>query len=196
MNALAPLPSRDGKKIFFVGELRRGELVRFDDQKKEFAPYISGISAELLSFSRDGRWMTFVSYPEGTLWRSKSDGSNRLQLTSAPMKAGLSRWSPDGKQIAFTASQPGRPWRVYVVSANGGALQEVESEKGHALDPDWSADGNSLVFGTRGAFQGGDLLLTQRYMSVTSRLVSSRRWLIPWASLAHDSLPTVGTSRH
>lgn len=56
MNANAPLPSRDGKKIFFVGELRRGELVRYNTQSKDFVPYLSGISAELVSFSPGGQY--------------------------------------------------------------------------------------------------------------------------------------------
>jgi eukaryotic-like serine/threonine-protein kinase len=154
MNAQAPVPSRDGKKIFFVGELRRGELVRYDPRSQAFMPYLSGISAELVNFSRDGQWVTYVTYPEGSLWRSKADGSEQLQLTSPPMRVGGSRWSPDGKQIVFNASEPGRPWRVYVVAASGGAPVEIESGQGNALDPDWSADGTSLVFGRRHSLLG------------------------------------------
>jgi hypothetical protein len=34
----------------------------------------------LVSFSRDGRWVAYVTYPEGELWRSKLDGSQKLKL--------------------------------------------------------------------------------------------------------------------
>jgi eukaryotic-like serine/threonine-protein kinase len=155
MNAQSPLPSRDGKRIFFVGELRRGELVRYDPKSKEFAPYLAGISAELVSYSPDGGWLTYVSYPEGILWRSNLDGSDRLQLTSPPMRAGSSRWSPDGKQIAFAAAEPGKPWRIFLVAPNGGVAQELDVATSQALDPTWSPDGSSLAFGTRAVLQGG-----------------------------------------
>lgn len=34
-----------------------------------------------MDFSGDGQSITYVSYPDGTLWCSKLDGSARLQLT-------------------------------------------------------------------------------------------------------------------
>ena len=64
-------------------------------------PFLGGISAEFLDFSKDGQWVAYVSYPEGTLWRSKADGSERLQLTFGPDSAIMPRWSPDGKAIIF-----------------------------------------------------------------------------------------------
>jgi hypothetical protein len=72
--------SRDGKQIFAVGAQRRGELVRYDPKTQEFLPYLGGISAGDPTFARDGKWMAYMSYPEHTLWRSRSDGSDRLQL--------------------------------------------------------------------------------------------------------------------
>ena len=84
-------------------------------------PFLSGISAEDVVFSKDGRWLAYVSYPEGNLWRSKPDGTQKIQLTSAPLFAALPRWSPDGKQIAFYNYSVGEPGRIYVVAAQGGA---------------------------------------------------------------------------
>src|SRR4029077_9638098 len=89
------------------GTLRRAEIVRYDLHNHEFVPYLHGVSAEGLSFSRDARWVTYISYPDGTLWRSKIDGSDRLQLTFPPLQVTLPRWSPDGRQIAFLAQLPG-----------------------------------------------------------------------------------------
>jgi eukaryotic-like serine/threonine-protein kinase len=80
MAFFSPLPSKDGKKLFVVGTLARGELTRYDTRSAAFVPFLSGISADSVSFSKDGQWVAYVSFPEGTLWKSKLDGSQRIQL--------------------------------------------------------------------------------------------------------------------
>ena len=79
-----PLSSTDGKKVFVLGVQPRAELVRYDAKSGELVPYMGGISASDVDFSRDGQWMTYVSLPDETLWRSKIDGSERLQLHIRP----------------------------------------------------------------------------------------------------------------
>jgi Tol biopolymer transport system component len=91
-----------------------------------------------------------VKHPEGTLWRSRVDGSEPLQLTFAPYGADGPHWSPDGRRIAFRASLPGQPRRIYTISADGGIPRELlpadENKKEEGI-PTWSADGGSIVFG-------------------------------------------------
>jgi serine/threonine protein kinase/Tol biopolymer transport system component len=147
LNYWAPLPSKDGRKIFVVGEQPRGELMRFDQKLRQSVPYMGGLSAENLRFSRDGQWVAYVAYPDGNLWRSKVDGTERLQLTFPPLRAGLPHWSPDGKQITYVASPAGQPFRIYTVSADGGTPQEPAPQEPVQLDPDWISDGNSIIFG-------------------------------------------------
>jgi Tol biopolymer transport system component/tRNA A-37 threonylcarbamoyl transferase component Bud32 len=166
-NTLAPLPSQDGKKLFVIGAMPRGELVRFDAKSGQFVPYLGGISAEGEDFSRDGRWVAYVAYPEGTLWRSRIDGSEKLQLTFPPTKVFLPRWSPNGKQIAFSARAPGRPWSIHVVSAAGGTPEQVTTGEHNEGDVGWSPDGNSLVFGWVGASTGSIHLLDMRTHKVS-----------------------------
>jgi DNA-binding winged helix-turn-helix (wHTH) protein/Tol biopolymer transport system component len=143
-----PLPSKDGKEIFAIGTLRRAELVRYDAHTSQFAPFLSGISAEHVAFSRDGQWVTYISYPEGTLWRCKVDGSERIQLTFPPLQVVLPRWSPDGKQIAFNAMLPGKSWNIYLISSNGGTAQRILPSEQFQMDANWSPDGKSLLFGS------------------------------------------------
>jgi eukaryotic-like serine/threonine-protein kinase len=146
---LSPVPSRDGKKLFAIQGAPQGQLLRRDAKSQQFLPYLSGISAIQLSFSKDGQWVTYMSFPDGTLWRSKVDGTERLQLTFLPMEGYQPKWSPDGKQIAFAASVPGKPIHIYIVSANGGAPKEVTKGERVEWHPNWSEDGNSLFFGNR-----------------------------------------------
>jgi Tol biopolymer transport system component len=142
-----PALSTDGKKVFVVAAQDRGELVRYDSASHQFVPYLSGISAMGVNVSRDGKWVTYVAYPEGTLWRSKVDGSERLQLTFPPLYAIQPRWSPDGTRIAFQAAQPGTPVSVYVIPAQGGSPERPLPGDRDTADPNWSPDGQALLFG-------------------------------------------------
>lgn len=176
LNFASPLPSLDSKKLFVVGQQRRGELVRYDLKSQQIVPFLSGVSASEVDFSRDGKWVAYVQYPESTLWRSKADGSERTQLTFPPVEAHEPRWSPAGDQIAFVDSQPGRPWRILLIPATGGnwraAMPEEESA---AVDPTWFPDNHSLLFGRRAGIYRVDLL-THRVSKVAgSDEVSSPR---------------------
>jgi len=133
----------------------RGELARFDVKSRQFVPFLSGISAEGVSFSRDGQWAAHVTFPEGTLWRSKVDGSERFQLTFPPMTVGLPRWSPDGKQIAFMGQMPGKPIKIYRIAAEGGRAEQLTTGDHNDADPNWSADGTSLVFAGNPSIESG-----------------------------------------
>jgi Tol biopolymer transport system component/DNA-binding winged helix-turn-helix (wHTH) protein len=140
-----PVPSKDGKKIFALGVQPRAELIRYDS-KSGSTPFLPGMSVSDVDFSRGGTWITYVSIPERALWRSKLDGSERLQLTNpGTMWAGLPRWSPDGKQIVFMGRTWKSDWRAYLISADGGTPQDLVPGAQAGFDPNWSADGKSIV---------------------------------------------------
>jgi serine/threonine protein kinase/Tol biopolymer transport system component len=142
----SPQPSLDGKSIYVIGEQPRSELVRYDVKSGQFSPYLDGISARAVSFSRDGRWVSYVSYPEGNLWRCRIDGSEKLQLTSAPLWVVTARWSPDGREIAIAASEPGTHTRLYLVPAEGGTLRSLNVGEFNVVNPSWAADGTAITF--------------------------------------------------
>jgi Tol biopolymer transport system component len=157
LNYWAPLPSKDGKKIFVVGEQPHGELLRFDTKLGQFLPFMNGLSAEQVRFSPDGQWAAYVTYPEGILWRSKVDGSERLQLSFSPIRAALPTWSPDGKNIAYVAATVGQEFKIYVISADGGGSEEIIPQEPVQSDPTWSPDGGSIIFGESPISQLGTL---------------------------------------
>lgn len=149
-----PFSAHDSKTIWALGVQPLAEVVKYDSHKKKYVPVIPGVSATDLAYSSDGKWVTYVEIPEGTLWRSRSNGSDRLQLTSSD-RAALPVWSPDGKQIAFVSMKPGESWKLYLVPANGGTPQEVSSESASQIDANWSADGSRLMFGDFSHDAGG-----------------------------------------
>jgi Tol biopolymer transport system component len=91
--------------------------------------------------------VAYRSVPDGALWRSRVDGTERLKLTPILMDALGPRWSPDGKQIAFSSTMPGKPEHIYVVATDGGAPKQVTKGEAEELWPNWSRDGSSLFFG-------------------------------------------------
>jgi serine/threonine protein kinase/Tol biopolymer transport system component len=144
-----PTPSPGGKKLFVIGQQRRFDLIELDG-KSQFSVYLPGVSAGEADIQSNGRhngeWITYVAHPELTLWQSKLDGSERTQLTYPPLQAHAPRWSPDGTQIAFMASRPGKPWRIFVIPAGGGAPHELSAGDHDQGDPTWMPQSDSIVF--------------------------------------------------
>ncbi len=167
----SPRPSKDGKKLFMIGQTYRGEVTRYDAKSGQFVPFLGGISAEYINFSKDGQWVSYVSYREGTLWRSKVDGSERLQLTYPPMYPLLPRWSPDGKKIIFFefALSGDKPARIYEVSPDGGSPQQLlPDDHSQQLDPNWSPDGSKIIF----AGESNDPTSAIHILELASRQIS------------------------
>lgn len=179
-----PLPSKDGKQLFVDGMQKRSELVRYDPKSNQYLPFLSGISASHVEFSRDGKWVTYVSYPDNTLWRSRSDGSDALQLTYPPLLVVQPHWSPDSTKIAFTAIEPDKPWRIYLVSASGGPVDPLLLEARSQLDPVWSSDGKTIVFGR---IMGREPQLNLQSMDLNTRKLSDvpgsdGLWIPEWSN--------------
>jgi Tol biopolymer transport system component/DNA-binding winged helix-turn-helix (wHTH) protein len=157
LNFLGPVFGRRGNQIFFTGAHKRSQLHRYDAATHQFLPYLREISmAGRTEFSRDGTRVAWISTSDGGLWQSRLDGSQRLQLTSSPMRVFMMRWSPDAHSIAFMGKEPGKTWKIYSVSTEGGNPQIVSEEARSQADPDWSPDGRMIVYGRSSEFMAED----------------------------------------
>jgi Tol biopolymer transport system component len=75
------------------------------------------------------------------------DGSEKQQLTSAPLFVFSARWSPDGRQIALSAAEPGKLSRIFLVPADGGVPRELPVGELDVNRVSWAPDGSSINFG-------------------------------------------------
>jgi DNA-binding winged helix-turn-helix (wHTH) protein/Tol biopolymer transport system component len=131
-----PAPSRDGKSIFGIGTKLRSELFRYDLASRSTVPFLPGVFGP--TYSSDGKWMAYTS-PDRSAWRSRTDGSERLQLTFPPLATSNLSISPDGKWVAYTTGEG-----VLVVSGDGGVPRKVIDHPVASLS--WSPDTNLVVF--------------------------------------------------
>jgi len=143
----SPWPAAENDKIWALGVKPTAELVKYDAAHQNYEKMLSGISATDLDFSPDGKWVSYVTIPNGTLWRSRADGSDRQQLTFALERAALPRWAPDGKQIAYVSSRTGQPSQIVLIGPEGGKASPVYGENHGQIDANWSADGQRMIYG-------------------------------------------------
>lgn len=162
----------------------RSELDWLSRTSHEFKPFLPGISARDVDFSRDGRSIVFVRKPENSLWTADSNGSSTKQINTAGMTdIELPRWSPDGNQIAFMGKRDDAPWRIYVSLANGANLHQASRGEDNQGAPTWSPDGHQLVYGrvecqeeNTCAIQQIDLKTGEQTMVQGSGGLSTARW--------------------
>ena len=91
----------------------------------------------------------------GDLWIAPAEGGTARRLTSGPGQELFPKFSPDGRDIAFTGQYNGTR-QVYVISVDGGTPRQLTFHNDVGQIPlrggvdnqviDWTPDGKSVVF--------------------------------------------------
>jgi TolB protein len=107
------------------------------------------------SWSPDGTKIVFQSPRQDghtRIFIMNADGSNQRALTENEGFCGAPHWSPDGRRIVFQCTRDlertssDSPWKLFVVSADGGAPRQLMPGPGNDQVPHWSPDGTRLLF--------------------------------------------------
>jgi Tol biopolymer transport system component/DNA-binding winged helix-turn-helix (wHTH) protein len=136
---LAAAPMRDSQGLVVLGKTDEGAMRAYDSRSKKLLPYLDDLSMIEFVISPDRQWMAYSEYPSRHLWKSRLDGSEKVQLTSSV--ALMQRWSPDGKWLAYTNFH-----NVYLVSAAGSVPQKLTPDGADGVAPSWFPDGKSIAF--------------------------------------------------
>ncbi len=140
-------PSPEGTRLFVSGIAHeQNELLRAAPDKKSLSPIFNSTDVHAASLSPRGDWLAVI-LGDWSLWRSRPDGTERTQLSvDFSGYVDVPRWSPDGHWIVFEGRRDGHPSNIYKVSADGGPSQELLSNDQSHRTPDWSSDGESVVY--------------------------------------------------
>jgi Tol biopolymer transport system component/DNA-binding winged helix-turn-helix (wHTH) protein len=136
-----------GNRIFVIGSHKEYQLLRIDPKSAVKTAMLAQSGATDMDFSLDGQWVVYAARENGTLWKSRIDGTGKVQLTAGATGAFAPHWSPDQRQILFTGFLLDRQPRLYVVSADGGTPKSVlpTNNKWASVSGDWRTDGRQIV---------------------------------------------------
>jgi Tol biopolymer transport system component len=144
----APSAAPGTHRIDFIGDNAQIQLLHALPKTSTFVALDQNLNAAALAeYSRDGQWVAWLNASDGSLWRSRTDGNERIQLTTPPSRIFRMKWSPDNKRLALMAEEPGKPWKLYLLDAEGGIPIRLLEEDRNEADPNWSSDGKSLIYG-------------------------------------------------
>jgi len=137
------------QRLFVAGASPSIEVLLRNPQTRDVQPLDVGLPLSKVAYSRDGRMMAATVRDSGgnALWRISADGKEKQQLTSGPLEIFMADYSPDGQRIAFMGRLPDQPWKIFWISASGGAVHEISSDVANQGDPSWSPDGQSILYG-------------------------------------------------
>ena len=153
-----PTATADGARVFAIGSHNEYQLLRIDPKTLTKTAMLAESGATDMDFSLDGQWVVYAARENGTLWKSRIDGSNRLQLMAGATGAFAPHWSPDQKQILFTGFLLDKQPRLYVVSAQGGSPKTVlpMNNRWASVSGDWRTDGRQIVLDVQDTATGGE----------------------------------------
>ncbi len=81
----------------------------------------------------------------GDIWLVEKSGGQAVQLTRSPGEESWPRFSPDGRQLAFSANYNGST-DIYVIPVTGGIPKRITYQSFSDRMVDWHPDGARLLF--------------------------------------------------
>ena len=159
---VAPLDEPSIAFVCFLAEDEdSGQLFRVSADGRAVQPLAPDVrDARVPAWSPDGGWIAFQADKHGWVWalanfegdeevyRVAPDGSHLQQLTDNWGDDARPVWSPDGRWIAFAASDPFAGWSVFRMRADGGERAQLTAGLDTGASLAWSPDSAWIAFTT------------------------------------------------
>src|SRR5260370_3944114 len=97
-----PTATAGGSRVFAIGSHNEYQLLRIEPKTLTKTAMLAESGATDMDFSLDGQWVVYAARENSTLWKSRIDGSNRLQLIAVATGAFAPSWSRDRKEVFCT----------------------------------------------------------------------------------------------
>ena len=105
--------------------------------------------------SPEGKWIAYTlstvdvaaDKRDSDVWMASTDGKENIRVTSSTESETSPKWSPDGKQLSFLSSRPGKAKgsQVWVLERRGGEAQQLTDVKGRLSAYEWSPNSKQLL---------------------------------------------------
>jgi len=183
----------DSREIFSINPDGTNELIITKNSLSEFYPVVSNDGSKIAFASFDGAG-------DRQLFVMNADGTGVEQLTNSGGYAVPGGWSPDDSQIVFEyyesdCTECGRS-EIYTINADGSNLTRLTTSTGSSVQataPDWSPDGERIVYANRFDAQGYDIMVMNsdgtniQRLTETSSSEFNPRWSPDGTQIAYDS---------
>jgi len=119
----------------------------------------------------------------GDIWMVPKEGGTAIQLTHSPGEESWPRFSPDGNELAYTASYRGNA-DVYVVPIKGGVPNRVTYVSYPDRMVEWHPDGEQLLIASRRETQTPRV---NQFYTVSKEGGFAKKLAVPYGELASFS---------
>ena len=157
---------RQGRLAFTYQSGSQSDIYVIDFSRLSIIPVVKSPGLdEYPRWSPDGQKLVFHSDRSGNfeIYCVNADGSGLSQLTNSPESDKDPDWSADGKQIVFQSSLGVRGSKLFVMNADGSALEplEIERRRMSSLNtaPRWSPRGDEIIYATNEDWPGWDIAI-------------------------------------
>jgi len=158
--SVRPTWSPDGQYVGFIGNQGTGPQFyrKRADGIGETEPVLTmpGRVVNAASWSRDGKWLVFMTNPADIFARRTSGDTSLVPLVHTTFEEITPSLSPDGRWLAYSSNESGT-FEIYVRPFPDAGSARWQVSTGSGFEPLWSPDSRELFYWSGGENTTGQL---------------------------------------